>query len=115
MARRKTTKPKVIEEEVQLPKVIKEKVRKATKLITTINCVINSSYVIDYPNIINFTTTILLNDKPIEDTISNRAGKYKGVKLVKKNDKFIIYTGKHGLISTEDATSGVLTIQFMEI
>ena len=105
MARRKTSKPTVI----------KEKVRKPTKLTTTIICAINSSYVIDYPDITNFTTTVLLNDKQIEDTISNRGGKYKGVKLIKKNDKFIIYTGKHGLISTEDITSGVLTIQFMEI
>ena len=125
MARRKTSKPKVVEEEVQQPtiakeklqqpKAVKEKVQKPTQFTTTINCTINSSYVVDCPTIAYATITALLNDKPIEDTISNKGGKYKGVKLVKKNNKLIVYTGKHGLTSTEDTVSGVLTIQFMEI
>ena len=135
MARRKTSKPKVVEEEVQQPtiakeklqqptiakeklqqpKAVKEKVQKPTQFTTTINCTINSSYIVDCPTIAYATITALLNDKPIEDIISNKGGKYKGIKLVKKNNKLIVYTGKHGLTSTEDTVSGVLTIQFMEI
>ena len=114
MARRKNSKAKVVEEEAQQPKVAKEKVQKSTQITTTINCTINSSYIVNCPNIIHFTITALLNDKPIEDTINNKGGKYKGVKLVKKNNRGIVYTGKHGLTSAEDIVSGILTIQFME-
>ena len=105
MARKKITRSKIVKEEVQKP----------VQLTTTINCVVNSSYIVDRPDITNFTTTALLNGKPIDGDISNAAGKYKGIKVLQKNNKLIIYTGKHGLTSAEDATSGVLTIKFMEI
>ena len=79
-----------------------------------IDCVINSSYVISSPDIVEFTTTVLLNNKQIENEIININGIYKGINLVKKNNKFIIYTGKHALDTSEDITSGILTIKFME-
>ena len=106
MARKKVTRPKIVKEEV---------VKKPMQLTTTINCIVNSSYVVDYPDVTNFTTTVLLNGKQLEGDISNTAGKYKGTKVLQKNNKLIIYTGKHSLTSVEDVTSGVLTIKFMEI
>ena len=116
MARKKTINPKTDSSKKKTKEVVKESVvQKPIQINNTVNCTINSSYTIDYPDIMNFTSAILLNGKQIEGEISNIAGKYKGVKMVKKNNKFIIYTGKHGLNSTEDITSGILTIQFMEI
>lgn len=90
-------------------------VRKPTQIDKTIECTTNSSYIIEHPSITEFKTTILLNGTPIENEISNTNGTYKGIRMVKKNTNFIIYTGKHGLDSKEDTTSGILTIQFMEI
>ena len=107
MARKKTDSSKT--------RVKESIVQKPTQINNTINCIVNSAYTIDYPNITNFTSTILLNGKQIEGEISNIGNKYKGIKMITKNNKFIVYTGKHGLSLTEDITSGVLTIQFMEI
>ena len=90
-------------------------VPKPIQLSKTIDCTINASYIIDNPDTIEFITTILLNNKQIENEITNTKGIYKGIKLVKKNNNFIIYTGKHGLDSKEDIISGILTIQFTEI
>lgn len=105
MAKRTTKKPtKKVDIEV-LP----------TQVSETINCTINSSYTIDSPDIMEFTTTILLNNKQIENEITNTKGIYKGITLIKKSNKVIIHTGKHGLSTAEEVTSGVLTLKFMEI
>ena len=114
MARKKTIKLK--EDTIQKTTVSKEEAaQKPMQLNKEISCVIGSSYIIEYPDFNNFTTTVLLNGEQIEGEISNINGKYKGIKLVKKNGKFIIYTGKHSLSSIEDTISGIFTIQFMEI
>ena len=108
MARKKIVKSTADTKKVDL-------VQKPTQINKTIDCTINSSYIIDSPNITNFTTAILLNGKQIDSEINNTNSKYKGIKIIQKNNKFIIYTGKHGLNSADDITSGILTIQFMEI
>ena len=92
----------------------KKIIAKPVQVSQTIDCTINSSYVISRPDIIGVTITMLLNNKQIENEITNTKGIYKGINLVKKNNKFIIYTGKHGLNSKEDITSGILTVKFME-
>jgi len=81
---------------------------------STLSCAVNSSYTMDNLGTTDCTIIILLNKKQIDNEIVNTNGKYKGIKLINKNNKIVIYTGKHSLSSTEDITSGVLTIQFME-
>ena len=81
---------------------------------STLNCSVNSSYTIDNLGTADCDITILLNKKQTDNEITNTNGKYKGIKVIKKNNKIVIYTGKHSLSSTEDITSGVLTVQFME-
>ena len=80
----------------------------------TVNCTINSSYIIDNLGTTDCTILTRLNNKQIDNEIINTNGKYKGITLIKKNNKIVIYTGKHSLSPTEEITSGILTVQFME-
>lgn len=89
-------------------------VQKPIQVSNTITCTVNSTYIIDHPSTPNFTLTTLLNDKKIDCVISNIDGKYTGITVVKKNNKFIVYTGKHGLSLTDAITSGILTVTFTE-
>ena len=108
MARRKTIKSTATTKKVDL-------IQKPIQITKTINCVINSVYTIDNFDITKHTAIIHLNTELIDDDIINNKGNYKGIKLVPKNGKLLVYAGKHSLSQKEDITSGILTVKIMEI